>query len=311
MIRVKGNIPEQLGFIFSDYLFNYKYKDEIKERLLFCFEQLSKQKFEELTYSDYMNWFFKNCIIENNEMTLITKDFFTENKDRIFYNMMPIWYKEKKDMLDNEKKCIITLSILFNIYEKTSYEEVLYLNCFILKNLEENVKEFINNELFNISTVSFFENPFSKQNVSAKVKSLKNKLNKVKVEEIYYKEIKDQFNNLIQSDSIWGTNSYQKEKKYTRKSSFAGYETSMTSTCFETVPESRILVNFDFCNNNRFKIKSILLENESKEPFLVDDNLNIVAKNLRFSNIEKEKILKQVASYIKVVDKIKSFIKSA
>lgn len=308
MIRLKGNIPEQLGIVFQDYLFNYKYKDEIKERLIFCFEQISKQKFEQLTYSDYMNWFFKNCIIENNEMIYITNHFFNENKDNIFYNMMPIWYKEKKDMIEEEIKCIFTLYILYNLYEKSSYEEVLFLNVHVLKKLDKNIEEFINDNLFKISKVSLFENPFAKNDISSKIKNLKNKLNKVKVEELFQINIKRDFYKLIEINFIPVTSTYQKERTISRKSSYSGFETTFSSTGFETVYENKIFLNLEFYENNVFEIHSVLIEKESKKPFLLDNNLNIDSNKLKFSNSEKDKISKQVNAVVNIIFKMKKII---
>ena len=305
MIRLKGNIPEQLSLIFSDYIFNYRYKDEIKERLIFCFEQVSKQKFEELSHREYMNWFFSNCIIENNEMVLINSCFFKQNKDSVLFNMTPIWYKEKKDMVDEEIRVIITISILLNLYEETTVEEVLYLNINVMKNLDVELKDYINNNIFNLEKLSLFVNPFSNKDIYLKIKNLKNKLTKVKVNKNYFELAKKYILGLMKIDTIFVTSDIEKEMIETRIEKRDEYECKTTSSYFRTFHDEKLTLFVKVDLNNKVIIESIYVH-ILKEKFKVDENLNFEVNNLKFSNQQKEKIKKEVNYYLTFISKLKN-----
>lgn len=99
MIRMKGDIIKQLNFIYPEYSFKNRYKEDFKNRIKIFFDQILNEK----TLSEILELSKKYCIIENNEIKLLNNLFVETYKIELLNSFNPLWFYNRKEIKKEEK----------------------------------------------------------------------------------------------------------------------------------------------------------------------------------------------------------------
>lgn len=136
MIRMKGDIIKQLNELYPEISFRIKYKNDIKERILFFVETKIDK---EATFFEKMKQIAEHIVIENTEVKQIKKEFVNKYKQELLNSFNPLWLnkKRKKTIKEEIKEKIL------NIEEEDNKDYSLYLfNLFLnkMQNSKETIK---------------------------------------------------------------------------------------------------------------------------------------------------------------------------
>lgn len=169
MLNLKQDIIRQLNTIYK-MSFKYKYKEEIKERILFFVDK----KYNKLSLLELKN-IKKEIILIDNEIKEIKEDFFNKYKEDLLNSLNPLWYEIKENHIP--------------IYhEKEFYKATILKEC--LEKVEIEIKEKYHKNLislygqrYNYSIRMQFHNFIERNTDNLYIfKERKNELNQLKKE---------------------------------------------------------------------------------------------------------------------------------
>lgn len=205
MIRIKGDIIKQLNELYPEFSFRIKYKNELKERILFFVETKITP---ELSFFEKIKEVSEHIIIENNEVKQIKKEFINKYKLELFNSLNPNWMKKKiqketiKEKINNIKEedkndYSLLLFDLFinNIFKNKKFNKIEIseiIKDFFRKETELNIIKERTYQKEKIKIKSFLNIDFIKgiEDIEKEVKLLKIKITnkksneKIKVEKI-------------------------------------------------------------------------------------------------------------------------------